>query len=167
MTFASGDLLWSYRYTGHWIWESHRIAKVTSARIFLEPPDPKRTTKRVVLSRAALEQAGKAHSSGFGRWIFTAAERVHEEARLRIRDREVEELRRLFEANRGRPFHEWRSLVDAHPGDPHSWPATGAEIRRKFRQLAATAHPDAGGSHEEFIILERSYRRALQMAGAA
>ncbi len=39
--------------------------------------------------------------------------------------------------------------------------AQEAEIRAAFMRLARPAHPDAGGSHEEFVALQRAFEEGL------
>ena len=141
------------------VWYDLTVEKVTDKKIFIAPIDPVRTTRRVVVDRVALEKTGSAPARGLGhdgRWpyVFTDVGRKVEEERLRDQLRRTEEFRR--------EFHEWRYGTPAVDG--YTWPSTAAEIRRRFRELAAKAHPDAGGSHDEFVKLNASYRRALSMA---
>ena len=42
--------------------------------------------------------------------------------------------------------------------------ATKAEVKRRFYELAQTAHPDAGGTVEQFVVLKEIYERALLIA---
>lgn len=44
--------------------------------------------------------------------------------------------------------------------------ASEQEIREAFRKLARVAHPDAGGSQEEFIKLQKAYEEGLREARA-
>jgi hypothetical protein len=43
-------------------------------------------------------------------------------------------------------------------------PYTVEDVRRAYHAKARTAHPDAGGSAEEFIRLEQAFERALEYA---
>jgi hypothetical protein len=45
-------------------------------------------------------------------------------------------------------------------------PCTAAEVTSVYRQLARTAHPDSGGTHEAFLTLPGHYEAALQLRGA-
>ena len=42
--------------------------------------------------------------------------------------------------------------------------ATPKEVQRKYWNLCQTAHPDAGGSQEDFIKLNKTYQAALKLA---
>ena len=42
------------------------------------------------------------------------------------------------------------------------WPSDEAEIRDRYRALAKSAHPDAGGSEESFLRLQESAEQALR-----
>lgn len=44
-----------------------------------------------------------------------------------------------------------------------SWPCTEAEVKRAYRKLAKSAHPDGGGSQEQFLALQEAYVQALQV----
>jgi hypothetical protein len=44
------------------------------------------------------------------------------------------------------------------------WPSLKCEIRRWYRALARKAHPDAGGTDEQFRLLQESYEEALAAA---
>ena len=64
--------------------------------------------------------------------------------------------------------------VDAGPaaesGPPLPWaailglepPCTAEEVRRAYRTRSRTAHPDVGGSHDEFVRLQRAYQQAMR-----
>ena len=43
------------------------------------------------------------------------------------------------------------------------WPGDEAEIRDRYRALAKSAHPDAGGSEEVFLRLQESTEQALRL----
>jgi hypothetical protein len=43
------------------------------------------------------------------------------------------------------------------------WPTTETAVRLAYRRLALACHPDTGGSHGEFLELNRHYRQALSM----
>lgn len=42
---------------------------------------------------------------------------------------------------------------------------TEEELKKRFRQLSKSAHPDAGGSDEQFIILKEAYDEACKLLG--
>jgi hypothetical protein len=45
--------------------------------------------------------------------------------------------------------HDWRKVLDFAPGEP----VTAAKIDARYRELAASRHPDAGGSAEKMAEL--------------
>ena len=44
-----------------------------------------------------------------------------------------------------------------------SWPCTITEVQDAYRKLVRSAHPDGGGSHEQFIELQAAYEQALKL----
>jgi hypothetical protein len=44
-----------------------------------------------------------------------------------------------------------------------SFPCTLAEVKAAYRKLAKQAHPDQGGSHEQFLALQTAYEQALRL----
>ena len=44
-----------------------------------------------------------------------------------------------------------------------SWPCTLAEVKGAYRKLVKSAHPDGGGSQEQFLALQEAYEQALQL----
>ena len=44
-----------------------------------------------------------------------------------------------------------------------SWPCTEAEVKRAYRKLVKSAHPDGGGSQDMFLALQEAYEQALQL----
>jgi hypothetical protein len=44
-----------------------------------------------------------------------------------------------------------------------SFPCTVAEVKAAYRELAKRAHPDRGGSHDEFLELQAAYEQALHL----
>jgi hypothetical protein len=76
-------------------------------------------------------------------------------------------------------FHEYfyREIPKAQPKQPprpmsnhaHALlllglapPYTDQDVKQAYKRLARTAHPDAGGSHEQFIKLQTAYDTALR-----
>jgi hypothetical protein len=43
------------------------------------------------------------------------------------------------------------------------YPATTAQVKAAYRQLAKNAHPDRGGNNEEFLALQAAYEQALTL----
>ena len=44
-----------------------------------------------------------------------------------------------------------------------TWPCTEADVKGAFRKLVKSAHPDGGGSHEQFLALQEAYDQALEL----
>jgi hypothetical protein len=44
-----------------------------------------------------------------------------------------------------------------------SWPCTVSEVKAAYRRLVKRIHPDAGGSHDEFLALQVAYEEALRL----
>jgi len=44
-----------------------------------------------------------------------------------------------------------------------SFPCSIAEVKAAYRKLVKHAHPDQGGSHDEFLALQAAYERALHL----
>ncbi len=68
----------------------------------------------------------------------------------------------------------WGLPFFVEPDDHHaclrrlglSWPTTAAQVRRAYRRLARSSHPDAGGREEEFVELVSAYEQALRLVAA-
>ena len=43
------------------------------------------------------------------------------------------------------------------------WPCTVSEVQEAYRRLVKSAHPDGGGSHDQFIELQTAYEQALRL----
>src|SRR5260370_35373960 len=52
-----------------------------------------------------------------------------------------------------------QAIIDAHPRKPR-----GRRDLRELRRAMADAHPDRGGTNEEFIAARERYERALRQA---
>jgi hypothetical protein len=44
-----------------------------------------------------------------------------------------------------------------------SWPCPVTEVKEAYRSLVKHAHPDGGGTHDEFLALQGAYEQALRM----
>jgi hypothetical protein len=44
-----------------------------------------------------------------------------------------------------------------------SWPCTITEVQETYKKMVRSAHPDGGGSHEQFIELQAAYEQALKL----
>jgi DnaJ-class molecular chaperone len=40
--------------------------------------------------------------------------------------------------------------------------ASPAEVRMQYRYLAKRYHPDAGGNHADFLVLQQAYERVME-----
>jgi hypothetical protein len=133
------ERLWYLFYTddGRAKWIEHRITRKTKKRIYwyVEYSDD----REQCVDRATLERDGKARR---GReWFYTTEGKARH--------------------MRSMPVH----TVEGLEALGLSWPCTGGEVKRAFRERAKTAHPDAGGTDAEFITLCENYEKALWMIG--
>ncbi|WP_437948694.1 DnaJ domain-containing protein [Sorangium sp. So ce296] len=87
------------------------------------------------------------------------AERDYQRFTDDVRRRVEEQLRRLL----GDPAADAAAL--AALGLARG--ATAADVKRAYRQRALAAHPDRGGSHEDFLKLTAARDRALAVVGGA
>ena len=174
---VNDQVLWSHRHD--WsgnaltlVWTAHRVLKVTKARIVLSfergPANGWLEQKTVSVGRAKLEQNGIAYCSGLRAQLYTEAAKAQEAATWRAQYEETAAYIREIRA-RGGVGHADRIFVsfEPHVDDGYSWPASADQVRRRFRELAKQFHPDAGGDAAEFVALNRSYQRALAVAGAS
>ena len=131
----------------------HRVVRRTPKSVFVEQrpyrpgdptgswPDEERATFR--LDREELEREGYAfisvleHVSDADQPVFFA----------KPRDERVSAY--------GRQLPEGLRLLGL------SWPCTAADVRTAYRRLARSAHPDSGGTHEQFLALQEAYTQAL------
>jgi hypothetical protein len=44
-----------------------------------------------------------------------------------------------------------------------SWPCTVKDVKKAYRRLVKSAHPDGGGTHDEFLELQAAYEQALRI----
>lgn len=44
-----------------------------------------------------------------------------------------------------------------------TWPCSAEAVKRAYRRLARSAHPDGGGSGEAFLALQTAYEQALKL----
>jgi len=76
-------------------------------------------------------------------------------------DRVVEQLRREMAASRG-PESKWRQVLGFTNCD-----VTKQQVEARYKELARKRHPDAGGTHKEFVELAAARDAALQELGGA
>jgi hypothetical protein len=92
--------------------------------------------RTIALDRAKLEREGRAWSRAVRDYFYT----------------------RPWEERRHRYVPECGMLLGL------TFPWTRDQLKRAFRRMARKAHPDAGGSDEEFKAVDRAYEQALSMA---
>lgn len=119
----------------------------------------KRTTKRIGilsptlgilwLNREAFERDGFVYHSKPHEYFYAVRPAVDPE-----KPREDRARRRMFEWI----FGDSTALttLGLEPG------CSRADIARAYKRLAKTAHPDGGGSHEEFLKLNQAYQAAMR-----
>jgi hypothetical protein len=102
------------------------------------------------------------------RWQEEQVE-LRRQAREKRREQQERQRRRYSHAHDGRGG--WRSM--RHGGDegqhretlnlPREGKLASAQIKAAFRRLARTAHPDTGGSHEQFIRITEARNALLEL----
>ena len=144
-----------FHETHEWVSMPHRVAKKTSKSVFVEesPYSPDEMAAgwfegekpTIRLDRQALEKEGYA-------FISPGADIADTEEPLFYRW--PRQVRRMW----------YESLL------PRclvvlglSWPCTVAEVKEAYRRLVKRAHPDGGGSHDEFLALQEAYEQALKL----
>ena len=133
--------------TEQWYSVQHRIARKTPKFVYVEqfPYNPEQTTgswlddgaPTLRLNRAMLERDG-----------YTLAPNI-----------EIDDPLFFTEPYQARTSAEPACFAKLNL----EFPSTIAEVRRAFRQLAKTAHPDRGGDHDEFLALQAAYEMALRL----
>jgi hypothetical protein len=141
--------------THEWVSMPHRVVKKTSKTVFVEEspysPDEmaagwfERENPTFRLDRQALEKEGYA-------FIPAGVDIADTEEPLFYRwPRQMR--RRWYESLSPRCL----VVLDL------SWPCTVTEVKGAFRRLVKQAHPDGGGTHDEFLALQEAYEQALRM----
>jgi hypothetical protein len=130
----------------------HRIVKITERRVYVDGSGTVPEGWRgyginfiFVLDRRELEREGRAWSQSQGRYYYAipASNRTHIEE-----DTDEESLP---------DFVEVLGL---------SVPFDIQDVKNAYRQKVKRVHPDAGGSVEEFIVLQENYEKALAFFGS-
>jgi hypothetical protein len=159
-------------------WCAHRILKKTAKRLWVHTSaisaehvgtsEENRSRswpceKPIVLDRAMLERQGWTRNGRKRSSAFYA--RPHVE-----RVESQEEIDERAERERyARTWQELRELrrrgVGPTPDDLRvlgvSWPCSAEELKAAYRRLALRAHPDRGGSAEEFRRVNEAYERLM------
>lgn len=172
--FSLGDIVW--RGARYWPatplaseipgWNTeflpYRITKITANRITIDRAW--KTTKRYPMDAREAKfprtaqlnpdkfENGKCYHSRFHEYFYICKP---------ITDPEHEGRRRV---------HEWEASGRAAPFPSSALshlglhlPCTKDDIRRAFKRMALKAHPDTGGSHEQFLKLKLAYEQALRV----
>ena len=141
--------------TEHWGSVPHRVVRKTNKYVYVEQRpysrddltgswlDRDRPTFR--LDRQALEQEGYA--------FIPATAYVADTEEPMFFDRPHHKRTRWY----GRQLPKCLEVLDL------SWPCTVTDVKEAYRRLVKCAHPDGGGSHDEFLALQKAYEQALRM----
>lgn len=138
----SGEVAgWNTRYI------AYKIDKITPKRIAVYPPDIDDVSQTVWLNRATMERDGKQYHTRFHEYFY--AEKPAPES----------------------DDWNWMGSRPVVSGDALttlglSLPCTQTDVRRAYKRLAKSAHPDLGGSHTAFIKLKDAHDSALRFAVA-
>lgn len=128
------------------IYLQYHVTKITAARICVERKDT-----RIQLNRVTMEREGKQYHTRFHEYFY--AEKPAPESK---------------DWNwAGSTFAQaWGTALDSDALGVLglSLPVTRADVRRAYKRLAKTVHPDLGGTHEEFIKLKNAHDSALRLA---
>jgi hypothetical protein len=141
----AGEVLgWNTRYI------AYKIDKITAKRIAIYPPDIDDISQTVYLNRETMERDGKQYHSRFHEYFYA------EKPRPESKDWNWAGNKPGF-------------VIPNFTGDCLTTlgltvPYTSADVRRAYKRLAKTAHPDLGGSHQAFIKLRQAHDSALRFA---
>ena len=159
----------------------YRITKITAARIHVEHKDV-----RIQLNRETMERDGKQYHSRFHEYFY--AKKPEPESRewnwagnkpnfvipnftgdclatlglsTPYTKAVVVHFRCGCPINFSLSRHYDKLKLIGHQTDPSP---TKADVRRAYKRLAKAAHPDLGGSHQQFIKLKQAHDSALRFA---
>jgi len=139
----SGEVLgWNTLYL------CYKITKITAARIHVEHKDT-----RIQLNRATMETEGKQYHTRFHEYFYA------EKPKPESRDWNWGGSNSYTSPSFGQVFG-----MDCLTTLGLSLPCSQADVRRAYKRLAKTAHPDLGGSHQAFIKLKQAHDSALRFA---
>lgn len=165
-TEGAAPLEFVYKFT-YWVsdygddsryWSRHRIVKRTRQYVFVDPRDFDNAPR-----------LGRPTNTEWYDW---------DQAMHRL-DRQ--QLETTGEAATGqgwsrRTYHakpDEAQTIDRYARTPPAaiaalgldYPCSAADVRRVYRQRSRVLHPDAGGAHEAFVELQRTYEAALVEVG--
>lgn len=163
-SFKVGKIVWrGYRYWndldmtfsglgGYVGWNTtfvpYRILAITEQRIKVELLSDsingntvaEKDRKPLFLDRGKMEQQGKQYHTRFHEWFYTVKPTADPERKTA---QAVEKASNVLNLP---PIY------------------TEQDVRRAYKRLARTAHPDSGGSNAAFIELKRAHDEALRSA---
>jgi hypothetical protein len=121
--------------------EKCEVLKITAKRITINSP----TLGLLSLNRAELEKSGRVYHSKPHEYFY----------------------KQIPPADPEKPRH---NPYSAHLGTLTAFldlglvpPATRKEVDKAYKRLARKVHPDVGGSHEQFLSLNKAYKLAKQL----
>lgn len=117
---------------------AYTVRKITAKQIVVE-----HGTTRIVLKREVMERMGKQYHSRFHEYFYA--------------EKPPREQPRSYTYTPGLDLTCINMLG-------LSWPCSKADVRRAYKRLALTMHPDRGGSHGAFIQLKTAHDQALRLA---
>jgi hypothetical protein len=150
----AGEVLgWNTKY------RAYQVVKITKARLYVE----RRTGElawnviRIQLNRETMEREGKQYHTRFHEYFYAEKPKPESKDWNWAGSRAYTYNLPTF----GQVFG-----VECLTTLGLSLPVTRADVRRAYKRLAKTAHPDLGGSHQEFIRLKQAHDSALRFASA-
>jgi len=116
-------------------WDPYKVIGITPKRIIVFG-----NNDRLYLDRQTLERDGKLHHTRYYEYFYVV-----------------------------KPARDPEHVTTHTNGDAFaalglSPLSTATDVKRAYKRLAHTAHPDRGGSHEAFLQLKTAYESALKSA---
>jgi hypothetical protein len=123
----------------------YKIVKITRSQIVVEHKET-----RIHLNRAKMQTEGKQYHTRFHEYFY-AEEPKPESTDRNWASSKIADQTLFF-------------VGDAFSLLGLSLPCTREDVRRAYKRLAKTTHPDLGGSHHAFIKLKQAHDSALRFA---
>jgi hypothetical protein len=140
----AGEVLgWNTRYI------PYKIDRITAKRIEIYPPDIDDASQTVYLNRETMERDGKQYHSRSHEYFYAVKPPPE---------------KRFHCSWRMPTFQDVFGRADCLITLGLSQPFTQTDVRRAYKRLAKSAHPDCGGSHQSFIKLKEAHDTALRLA---
>lgn len=135
----------------------YRVVKITKARLYLErrTGDLAWNVIRIQLNRATMEKKGKQYHTRFHEYFY--AEKPAPESKDWN-----------WAGSSGYKLQSFAQVfgIDCLTTLGLSLPCTRDDVRRAYKRLAKSAHPDLGGTQQAFIKLKEAHDSALRFATA-